>query len=277
VYDSHELWRHRNVRPDRPVAPWVERGIERAGVRRAAGVITVSPSIATWLQRQYRLPRAPTLVRNAPATATNAEPAARAEARPTGSLRQRAGLDDDTQVVAYAGRITTARGLEETLAALALMDERVHLVLLGYGEPDYLATLRSHIVTSGLQARVHIVRAVAPQHVPTVLATADLSVVIVRPVCLSYRYSLPNKLFESIHAGVPVVAADLPDLAALVCQYGVGEVVDVCSPVRLAGAMARVLADPERYRQAASAAAGEVTWEREAAALVDLYTEVLSR
>ncbi|MGB7447541.1 MAG: glycosyltransferase [Ornithinimicrobium sp.] len=277
VYDSHELWLHRNVRSDRPVAPCVEGAIEWAGVRRAAGVITVSPSIAAWLQRRYRLRREPTLVRNTPAAPKLGGSATSIEVGQQASLRERAGLGEDTTVVAYAGRITTARGLEETLAALSLMDEGVHLVLLGYGEPDYLATLRARIVALGLAPRVHVVEPVYPDHVPMVLATADLSVVIVRPVCLSYRFSLPNKLFESVHAGVPVVAADLPDLADLVRRFRIGEVVDVSTAEDLAASMTRVLADPGPYRQAARAAAQEFTWAGEEVTLLALYRRVLQR
>ncbi|HKJ13071.1 MAG TPA: glycosyltransferase [Ornithinimicrobium sp.] len=278
VYDSHELWLRRNVRPDRPVAPWVEAAIEWAGVRWADGVITVSPSIATWLRRRYRLPVEPALVRNAPLTAARVHRGGvedEGEAEAPVSLRDRAGLGADAQVVAYAGRMTTARGLEETLAALALLPSRVHLVLLGYGEPDYLATLHAHAAELGLQRRIHVVAAVQPGDVPAVLSTADVSVVIVRPVCLSYRFSLPNKVFESIHAGVPVVAADLPDLASLVRRYGVGEVVDVSSPSRLAEVIAAVLERPEPYRRAAASASHEISWAGEARRLLGLYSRVL--
>jgi glycosyltransferase involved in cell wall biosynthesis len=100
-------------------------------------------------------------------------------------------------------------------------------------------------------------------------------VVFVRPICLSYRYSLPNKLFESIHAGLPIVAADLPDTAEIVRRYGVGEVFDAGTPQDLAAAIQQVLADPAAYRRAARAAAAELTWEHEAEELVGLYTRVL--
>ncbi|UJH71218.1 glycosyltransferase [Ornithinimicrobium sp. INDO-MA30-4] len=66
IYDAHELWRHRNVRQDRPLAPLVESAIEAFVIGSANGVITVSPSIATWLQDTYDLPELPTLVRNIP-------------------------------------------------------------------------------------------------------------------------------------------------------------------------------------------------------------------
>nr|WP_306270682.1 glycosyltransferase [Ornithinimicrobium sp. HY1793] len=269
VYDAHELWRHRNVRPDRPIAPLVEGLIESAAIRRADGVITVSPSIVTWLQDMYDLPEAPTLVRNIPSAAGGpVDPS-------HGRLRELAGLDKDDQVVAYGGRITTSRGIEETLEALALLPDAVHFVLLGYGEPDYLAVLHRQIATLGLQDRVHFVGKVAPAEVATALADADLSVVYVRPVCLSYRFSLPNKLFESIHGGLPIAAADLPDTAALVREHHVGEIFDAQSPQDMADTISTILADPGHYREAARRAATQLTWEHEETELLRLYARVL--
>ncbi len=271
VYDAHELWRHRNVRQDRPLAPHVEAAIESLAIRRAAGVVTVSPSIAHWLQTTYQLPVLPTLVRNIPRRAD--EPAAPSRGR----LRQLAGLSAGAQVIAYGGRITTSRGIEETLEALAMLPQHVHFVLLGYGEPDYLATLQARVAARGLGRRVHFVGKVPPAEVSTALADADLSVVYVRPVCLSYEFSLPNKLFESIHAGLPVAAADLPDTAAVVREHGVGEIFDADSPADMARTISTVLADPQRYRDASRAAAEVLTWQHEEAELLGLYRKVLRR
>ncbi|HLS44795.1 MAG TPA: glycosyltransferase [Ornithinicoccus sp.] len=270
VYDAHELWRHRNVRSDRPIAPGVEAAIETLVIRRAAGVITVSPSIVRWLQDAYDLPEAPSLVRNIPRAEGPIDPA-------RGRLRLLAGLDPSTQVLAYGGRITTSRGIEETLEALALLPDTVHLVLLGYGEPDYLAILHRQISELALHDRVHFVGKVASSEVAEALADADLSVVYVRPVCLSYRFSLPNKLFESIHGGLPIAAADLPDTAALVREHGVGEIFDAQSPQDMADTISTILADPERYRAAARRAATELTWEHEEAELLALYRRILDR
>jgi len=271
VYDAHELWRHRNVRTDRPIAPFVEATIEKLAIARAAGVITVSPSIATWLHEEYDLPVRPTLVRNIP-RAPLGQVGAHAS---TGQLRSMAGLAADTQVIAYGGRITTSRGIEDTLHALALLPTSTHFVLLGYGEPDYLATLHTLIADLGVAERVHFVGAVASDEVAEALADADLSVVFVRPVCLSYEFSLPNKLFESIHAGLPIAAANLPDTAALVREHGVGEIFDLDSPADMAATIAAVLADPQRYHDAATVAATKLTWQHEEEALLGLYSRML--
>lgn len=278
VYDSHELWRHRNVR-DRPVGKHVEAVIERYVARRADGVITVSPSIARWLQRTYRLPEEPVLVRNIPVATAPPDPA-------VGRLRELAGLGPGARVIAYGGRITTSRGLEETIASLALLADDVHLVVLGYGDAGYLAALEHRAEAVGVRHRVHFVGKVAPHEVAGALADADLSVVFVRPTCLSYEYSLPNKLFEAIHAGIPVAAADLPDTREVVERYGVGEIFGLVGDGRppaatgaeataMAGTISRILAEPARYRQAARAAAAELTWEGEERRLLALYRRLL--
>lgn len=268
VYDSHELWRRRNIRPDRWLAPAVEALIETVGIRRAAGVITVSPSIADWLQRTYSLPVRPTLVRNIPTARPLPDPA-------RGRLRELAGLAPGDRVVSYVGGMTTGRGLEETVDAMALLPPDAHLVLLGYGDPRYIAGLLQRARRAGVSERVHVAGSVPSPEVPQALADADVAVVYVRPICLSYRYSLPNKLFESIHAGLPIVAADLPDTSAIVREHRVGEVFEATTPAELAAAIQQVLADPAAYRAAAARAARELTWEHEAAELIALYRRVL--
>lgn len=270
VYDSHELWRRRNVRQDRLLAPAVEAAIETLGIRAADAVVTVSPSIARWLQRTYRLREEPLLVRNVPV----AGPLPR---RADGRLRGLAGLPASARVIAYGGSITTSRGIEETLRALPSLPEDVHLVMLGYGEAGYLASLRALATELGVAGRVHVVGPVLPHEVSAALADGDVAVVHIRPVVESYRFALPNKLFESVRAGLPVVAADLPDLSATVAELGVGVSVDGEDPQALARALAQVLEHGEELRAAAHAAAPQLTWEREAEHLVAAHRRALAR
>lgn len=279
VYDSHELWLRRNVGP-RLVAPVVEALIERAGVRRSDAVLTVSPSIVRWLQEHYRLEEAPLLVRNVPLWAGALPDPAQ------GRLRELAGLGPEDKVISYCGGITRGRGLEETVDALALLPDDVHLVMLGFGSRDYVQGLQARAASAGLAERVHLVGPVPSAQVPQSLADADLAIVYVRPIVLSYTFSLPNKLFESIHAGLPIVAADLPDVAALVEEHGVGTVFavpegtqagDGADPARLAGALAQVLADPDPYRRHTQALAPLLDWRQEAERLVEAHARAVAR
>jgi glycosyltransferase involved in cell wall biosynthesis len=270
LYDSHELWTQRNVRSDRPLAKRFEQVFERIGARRANAVISVSPSIVTWLHKRYRLSATPGLVRNIPPF--DGEIASRSDGR----LRQLAGLDGSSKVVVYCGGITTNRGIEEAIRALALLEKHVHLVLLGYGSELYRASLHRLVNEHDLASRVHFVGTVESSAVSRTLADADVSLVLTRPTCLSYEYSLPNKLFESIHAGIPVVTTALPDASDLVKHFNVGEVVSVeASPQELATALDTAILISDSRRDAVRAAAEQLTWQNESARLFALYRALL--
>lgn len=270
VYDSHELWRHRNVRQDRWLAPHLEALIEAVCIRLVDGVVTVSPSIARWLREEYGLEATPVLVRNVPVRAQS--PSA-----DRGRLRELAQLPPTTSVIAYGGRITTSRGIEETITALTCLPDDVHLVMLGYGEQYYLDTLWELAEELGVSERVHQVGPVAPHEVSDALADGDVAIVHVRPSCLSYRYSLPNKLFESIRGGLPIAAADLPDIREVVEEYGVGSTFKGDQPADLAQTVSEILRDGDRYREAARDAAPRLVWENESEKLIRLYRDVLDR
>lgn len=272
VYDSHELWTERNVRADRPFAKRWERVVERRGIRHADVVVTVSPSIAHWLEERYGLPRTPLLVRNIPASSPTAGD------RGLGRLRELASLSDDARVLVYCGGVTTNRGIERVVDALAHLPDDHHLVAIGPASEVVAGELQRRAAAVGVAVRLHLVGSVDSHQVTTALSDGDVSFVLTNPSCLSYRYSLPNKLFESLHAGLPIIANDLPDSGAIVRDAGAGVVVGVdADPRELADAARAVIADRDRLAAAALAAARGHRWEDDIEALITAYSEMTSR
>jgi len=271
VYDSHELWTRRN-RPTAALRVRLRESLnERHWARRAARVITVSPSIARWLKKHYRLRVAPELVRNIPPFNGTLP------ARSAGRLRELAGLQHSDKVIVYCGGISANRGIENAIAATAILPRDTHFVLLGYSHhAEFEESLRQVVDRNHLKERVHFIGAVPSEDVSATLADADVSLVLTRPTCLSYAYSLPNKLFESIHAGVPVVSTRLVDAAALIERYGVGETVSVdAAATELAARIEGVIARSDGFRAAAARAASELTWANEADRLVGVWSRAL--
>src|SRR5699024_6145917 len=114
------------------------------------------------------------------------------------------------------------------------------------------------------------------REVATALADADLAVVYVRRTCLSYTYSLPNKLFVAIHAGLQIAAASLPDTRAVISRYGVGVVfAPTATPRRMGAAITDGVTRRDEDRHHSRQAAAELTWEHEEAELIGLYRRVL--
>ena len=269
VYDSHELWRHRNrVTRFHPVGIVSDAVQERRLIRECSLVVTVGNWIEAWLASTYKLPDDRTLViRNLPIQNKGFSIQL--------SLRALASLGPNDRILLYIGRITTGRGLEEAVGALPFLPGDVHLVILGYGDEEFLGKLRVLAAGLGCQDRLRHAPAVRSEDVPSVAAEADAALVAMEPSCLSYKYSLPNKLFESIQAGLPVVACDLPEIADVVKEFGVGALYSSGDSQDLARVTRKVLAAPGEYRRASKEASGELCWERESEALVAAYTDLI--
>jgi glycosyltransferase involved in cell wall biosynthesis len=268
VYDSHELWRRRNRHGElRPLGRLVDALQERRLIRRVDMVITVSPGIRDWLQRQYRLAVPVEAVRNLPL---------RRQHRDGPPLRELAGVGDE-RVLMYTGRITSGRGLEETVNALPGLPEDVVLVMLGYGDDLFVRQLHHRADRRGVAHRVRQVPPVTPDQVPAVASQADCALVAIEPVCLSYYFALPNKLFEAVQAGLPVLASDLPDMRTIVDGYQVGRLFQTGRPGEVRDGISALLADLDLYKENADRAAAELTWEHESEVLRHAYARLTGR
>jgi glycosyltransferase involved in cell wall biosynthesis len=272
VYDAHELWLER-VRRDRSRVYWsLARAyfarIERRYLRRAAACITVSAPIARHLEAAYGLDEVavvPNYPQDEPAPAER-------------ELRSLPGADEiprDAPIVLYLGNATAGRGIEYLIAAMARVPHG-HLVLLGAAEQG--ATVQRRALQYGVSDRVHALPRVAPDEVVAYAASATIGVSPIPPTSLSYRYSLPNKLFQYMQAGLPVVASDFPQVREIVEETGAGTTVDPVDVRALATAIERYLADPALRREAGErgqrAVRERFNWSVSAAVLREVYARV---
>jgi len=126
--------------------------------------------------------------------------------------------------------------------------------------------------------RVHLLPPVLPDELLAVTASADVGLVLLEDTCLNHRLALPNKLFEYLAAGVPVLASDLPELRRVVETYRVGCVVDPANPGALAAAMRRLVEDAALRRHLAAntdAAFVAHSWAHRAPLFQEAYRNLL--
>ena len=243
VYDAHDLWLGRPRRERGRVSfalnqAWY-RLVERLFVPRAAATLTVSVPIARHLEERYGLAEV-ALVPNYPDPAPPTPAPRDLRALPGGDR-----IAPDRPVVLYLGGLMGGRGLEQLVDAMALAD-RPQLVLLGDGQ--LAEPLRTRASLRGIADRVHQLPPVPPDEVIAIAASADLGVSPIVPSCLNYRLSLPNKLFQYMAAGLPVVASDFPQVREVVEGSRCGVVADTTSPQSIATAIETVLADLDEAR-----------------------------
>ena len=263
VYDSHELAQsvpYRSAAAGRAV-----RVLERALIPRCEAVVTVSDGIADALATSYGLSQRPLVVRNLP---DQAPPAA-----PTGRLRRRIGLAADVPLVLHQGTAGPDRGCEALVRSAATLPA-VHVAFLGTGEPGYEERLLAIARAAGVEERIHLVENVSLRELLQYTADADVGVSLLEDTCENHRLALPNKVFEYLVAGVPVLVSRLPEMARLVSSLDAGWMVDPGSERKLAAALAQAVDEAPAVRPRAEAAGARLRWSREEQQLTDLYARL---
>ena len=255
VYDCHEFEAERNGKPR-----WMLRMVyafERLFIHWASDVITVSPSIAAAYQSRYKLDQVH-LIRNAPHRKASIEKSNR--------FRVNFGIPSHERIFLYQGAFVSNRGLEQTLVAFERMPH-VHLVCMGYGSLEPLVAEAANKF-----ANIHFQPAVPYHEVLQYTSSADVGLLSVQPSCLSYLYCLPNKLFEYIQAGIPILANRLTDCEALITEYQIGTTIASFEPELLIDAVQEMNGrDLTAFTLGLQRAANNFNWEVEERTLFDLY------
>jgi glycosyltransferase involved in cell wall biosynthesis len=258
VYDAHEL--ETESASAKGIKKPAVKALERALIGYADEVLVVSDSIAEWYRQHYPLNKI-TVVRNVP------------EVRDTGAapvvdraFRRQLGIPEDALLFLYQGLLGRGRGIELTLEAFAGQDSNKHVVFLGYGPLEELIRVAAHS-----SPNIHFAPAVPPERVLEVTRNADVGLAVIEDICLSYRYCLPNKLFEYVMAGVPVIASDFPDMGQVIDRQRCGwrTAVNVSALRALVAGIDRAAID--RKRREMQAEPLHFGWHLEAKELVSVY------
>jgi glycosyltransferase involved in cell wall biosynthesis len=265
VYDSHELYletEHLLGRP-RELAIW--GAIERRLAPNADAVITVAPTIARELEARYGIAHVH-LLRNLPRYDSGSEVR---ELLPDRS--------PERPLLLHQGFLQIGRGLVPMVEALRFLPE-ARLVFLGEGPEE--PALRDVAERAGVAPRVVFHAPVPLGELLAHTRSADLGLVLYEGRGLNYRYALPNKLFEYIMAGVPVLASDLPEMRAIIAPRGIGRLITDTTPEGIALAARGMLEDREglaAIRARCREAARELCWEHQEEVLVGIYRDLSAR
>ncbi len=261
VYDSHEYFCGELSIAQRPLVWNIWHGIEKFCFPKLQDVITVSQSIVEQYEKEYGI--RPHLVRNIPPRACP----------PIPESRKSLQLPEDRTIMILQGNgLNEGRGGKELIEAMPLIDSQAVLVIVGGG--TIIPQLKEQVRASGLGDRVIFVPRVTPEKLFNYTALSDVGINLDQDVCLNARFSLPNKFFEYIKAGIPVVSSNLVERVRIIQQYSVGIVVEEFTKEGIAQAINGLLADKQLYGQLKAncrVAANELCWENEERVLEEIY------
>lgn len=257
VYDSHEYYTEVPELMARPGVRRVWLAIEGWIFPKLKSIITVNDSIAEAYRARYG--KLLHVIRNIPM---------KRELAPAPS---RADLDlpaDRCILVMQGAGLNIQRGAEEAVMAMKELPECL-LLLIGGG--DVWPIVGRMVEEHGLQDRVRLIGKLPYERMMDYTRNADLGLTLDRDTNLNYRFSLPNKLFDYLNAGIPVLATDLPEVAGIVRKYDAGIVIPAPDPAVIVREVRAFFADEGHVRRAqanATFAARELDGEVEMEKLI---------
>lgn len=259
VYDTHEL--ETETTTMHGLVRIAGKLVERLLVRQADEIVTVSGAIGRWYEKHY--PGIPvTVVQNVPD---------RKPDREGGSVNLRAHfkVPPDHQIFLYQGLLSGNRGIELLLRVFARLPKNMHIICLGFGD------LREAVERAASEfPNIHYHPAVRPEVIAEYTGGVDAGIHLIENSCLNHYLCLPNKIWEYLGAGLPVVVSDFPEMGAVVTRYGCGW---TC-PVNEDGAFKLISGiTPEALaerRAKAQLARTKFGWQFEEPALLGLYARM---
>jgi len=247
VYDSHEYFTEVPELVARPRTRAIWERIEQMLVPRVKHAFTVSPAIADAYRAKYGVQFR--VVRNLPVleefeTVTPTHP----------------------PVILYQGSVNLGRGIDLAIRAMQHVDGAV-LTIAGSG--DVLEEMKTLAHELQVSDKVQFLGRLPFAELSTVTRSAAIGISLEEDLGLNYRFALPNKLFDYIHAGIPVLTSDLPAMREVVETYGIGEVLHDRDPKALAQQLLTMLNENKQvyWRTNCQLAAQKLNWQQESTTL----------
>jgi len=253
VHDAHEYFSEVPEVVERPRIRWVWEQVARLFIPRMDRCYTVGPALAKVFEQRYGRPFE--VIRNLP----DRRPGLFQEGNPS------------KPVFFYQGALNEGRGLEALIDAMPAFPE-AELWLAGEG--DLSGRLREQVRSQGLEPQVRFLGYVLPARLPELTRQATIGFNILENKGLSYYYSLANKAFDYIQAGVPSLNMDFPEYRQLQDQYGVFHLIPDLKRDTLESAIRELLNNRTYYeliRQNCRKAAEELCWEKEENKLILIF------
>ena len=251
VFDSHELFSEIPELLHKPKVKDFWFGLEKSIIPKLKNVITVSGSIKNHYFNLYGV--SATLVRNIPKIE---------------KINQKKFEINthEKKIILYQGAINVGRGIELMIDTMPLLDEFMFIVI---GDGDIVKDLKERVTDLNVNNKVKFLGKKTPEELKKLTLNATIGMSLEEDLGLNYKYALPNKIFDYLHANVPVITSDLPEMRALIEKYAFGEILCKRSPEVLASTIK--LMTKKSYAKELRFAKEKLNWAHEKKKLISIF------
>ena len=267
IYDSHEYFTGVPEIQQRPFVKKVWTGIEKMIFPHLKHIFTVNNSIANLYREEYG--KELIVIRNIP------------EIGIIGEIKSRTalGLPEDKQIVLMQGAgINVDRGGEEAVLSMLPQYGLQNVVLYIIGDGDVVAFLKKMVTDNNLETLVFFLPRKPYNELVNYTVNADIGLTLDKDTNINYRYSLPNKIFDYIHAQIPVLASPLVEVKNIVEKYQIGVLIENFEPQHIANKINDMLNDKKKidfWKKNLKIASQKLTWENEKKELINVFKQYL--
>jgi glycosyltransferase involved in cell wall biosynthesis len=264
VHDSHEYYTGVPELKGRFFVKKTWKAIEKFVFPKLKFAYTVNDSIAKLYKDEYNLDIK--VVRNFPVLA---------ERNSTAKTKKRLDLPEEKKIILYQGSVNVDRGLLEAIEAMQYVNDAV-LIIIGNG--DILEEVKEKAIKLHLGEKVLFKKKVPFEELWNYTLHADIGISLDKDTNINYKYSLPNKIFDFVHAGVPVLASDLVEIRKIYSKHDIGELIANHEPKHIAEKINSMLSNLEKMKQWKDncfIAARELCWQNEERVLSEIFLPLL--
>jgi len=254
VFDSHELFSEIPELVNKQQVKKVWLFLEKTIIPKLQTVITVSDSIKKHYQNLYGI--SAIVIRNIPKIEHINQKNFEIDA-------------EEKKVILYQGSVNIGRGIELMIDTMALLDEYLFIVI---GDGDILEQLKEKVSNLSLHDKVKFIGKKTPEELKELTPNATIGMSLEEDLGLNYRYALPNKIFDYLHANVPVIVADLPEMRNLIKKHPIGEILTERTHKILAKTIINMTSIS--YEKELKTAKKELNWSEEKEKLISIFSKL---
>lgn len=271
VMDAHELFPELPEVIHRPLIRLAWKAINRLFMPHCDALLTVCNSLANYYKQHLGVEM--TVVRNV-RSVDSGQWAVNSDATPDGGSLLTTDHRSLTTLL-YQGAVNVGRGVDWAIDALEWLPD-CRLVVAGDG--DLIEEMKAYAAAKPWADRIMFLGRLPHEELDRLTPQADVGLLMLEDMGLSYHLSLPNRVGDFVAAGVPMVVSDMPETVSVVRQYDIGEVIDGTGAKPLAEAVERLLArwstlDAAEREARFAPAQKDLNWDNEKQKLINLcYT-----
>lgn len=207
IYDPHEL--ETEINGLSGIRKKFSKILERLLISYSDSIVVVSNSIAEWYKSEYSLKRV-YVVRNVPYNYD-------IKSIYSNVLKEKIKINEDEILFIFQGGLSEGRGIQMILDTFTKVNKKKHIVFMGRGPLEEI--IKDH---EKKFSNIHFHEAVTPKEVLYYTSSADVGISLTENTCLNHYYSLPNKVFEYLLSGLPMIVSELPEMGKFVDENNCG-------------------------------------------------------